>query len=115
MTVSASAVTSRPYIPAMASLSAPITPFIPITPKTRWHCSAYDVLTERGTAASCIRPGCSSVRSNPEHGCVCFEREPGADDEPGPPARVSLSGVWTVRDSTVQRLPAIVVPVQWAT
>jgi len=43
-----------------------------------------------------------------------FVREPGADDEPGPPAGVLLGGMWTVDDSTGQRLPVGAVPVQWA-
>ena len=81
---------------------------------TCWHCSAYAGLTGQGTPALCKRPECSHVRANPERGCVCFEREPGADDEPGPPAGAKVSGVWTVEDSTAQRVPAEVVPVRWA-
>lgn len=52
-----------------------------------WHCRAYAGLTGQGSAAVCRdRSGAVSVRTNPEQGCSFWEREPGADDEPGPPA-----------------------------
>ena len=87
------------------------------TPNPRhpcWHCSAYAGLTGQGTAALCKRPECSHVRANPECGCVCFEREPGADDELWPPAGLSLSTAWSVDDSTAQRMRVAAVRVQWA-
>ncbi len=50
-----------------------------------WHCTAYAGLTGQGTVAICTRPGCCRARSDPAIGCVRWEREPGSDDEAGPP------------------------------
>jgi hypothetical protein len=50
-----------------------------------WHCRYFEAMTYRGIVALCSNPACSRVRSSPEHGCSCWEREPGSDDEPGPP------------------------------
>lgn len=50
-----------------------------------WHCNRFVRMLYEGTAAQCSREHSSKVRSQPETGCSAFEREPGADDEPGPP------------------------------
>jgi len=34
------------------------------------------------SAALCKRRGACRVRALPQDGCSCYEREPGADDEP---------------------------------
>lgn len=54
-------------------------------PRPCWHCTAFDGMTNQGTCALCRRPGCARVRSLPALGCCAWEREPGTDDEPGPP------------------------------
>ena len=97
--MSAIAVTSQSSIPAMSSHSAPI------TPKTCWHRSTYDGLTERGTAALRTWPGCNRVRSTSQTACVCFKRVPGADDEPDAQAKAALSGVVTVDELTAWGVP----------
>ena len=43
-----------------------------------------------GSAAYCLQPNACKVRSNPLSGCSAFVREPGADDESGPPSSDSL-------------------------
>jgi hypothetical protein len=53
-------------------------------PETRcWHCSYFEALVYGGTAAQCRIAGGPRIRSAPRIGCAFFEREPGADDEPG--------------------------------
>lgn len=44
-------------------------------------CHYFAGWTAQGTAAECIHPACCRVRSGPEDGCSCWEREPGADGE----------------------------------
>lgn len=44
-------------------------------------CHYWAGWTAQGTAALCAHPRCSRVRSTPEGGCCCWEREPGSDDE----------------------------------
>lgn len=53
-------------------------------PHPCWHCHHYVAMLICGAAACSLRLG-PRVRSQPERGCASFEREPGADDEPGPP------------------------------
>jgi hypothetical protein len=48
-----------------------------------WHCRYFDGMNPPGVNARCSRPGGNRVRSQPESGCSGWEREPGADDEPG--------------------------------
>jgi hypothetical protein len=38
-----------------------------------------------GSAARCSLPNAPRVRSMPSGGCAFWLREPGTDDEPGPP------------------------------
>lgn len=52
-----------------------------------WHCHHYVAMLACGAASCSLQLG-PRVRSQPERGCSAFEREPGADDEPGPPAGV---------------------------
>ncbi len=51
------------------------------TPRACRHCHYFDGWTAQDTCAFCANSGCSRVRTQPELGCSCFEREPGADDE----------------------------------
>jgi hypothetical protein len=51
-----------------------------------WHCTQYAGTAAGGSAALCSLPGGPRVRATPSAGCSAFEREVGADDEPGPPA-----------------------------
>jgi hypothetical protein len=50
-----------------------------------WHCRRYGGLSDSAYYTRCTAPLHSVTQANPWHGCSCFEREPGADDEPGPP------------------------------
>ena len=79
-----------------------------------WHCNAYDGLTAQGTAALCKRPGGTRVQASPESGCAFWERKPGTDDEPGPPAGRSISTPWTAADSTGAGRAVVTPPVEWA-
>ena len=51
-----------------------------------WHCQHWGGWAHGGPHSYCRRPGCSPVQAIPERGCAYWVREPGADDEPGPPA-----------------------------
>lgn len=55
--------------------------------KPCWHCHWFDGMTAQDTAALCSNKTCPRVRSQPENGCCSWEREPGSDDESGPPFR----------------------------
>jgi hypothetical protein len=55
------------------------------TPRPCWHCRYFGSMLYAGSAAACACPGAARVRSMPVNGCSGFEREVGADDEPGPP------------------------------
>jgi len=69
-----------------------------------WHCTQFLGMLYEGTAAHC-RVG-PAVRSMPANGCSAFERAPGADDEPGPPA---ANGARSTLPATVT-----LAPVAWA-
>ncbi len=56
------------------------------SPQACWHCTHFQALVYRGTAARCPRAGRPSIQAAPTSGCVFWEREVGADDEAGPPA-----------------------------
>lgn len=58
----------------------------PGTARPCWHCDGYAGLTVSGCHARCVRGGRLHIQGAPRTGCVFWEREPGADDEPGPPA-----------------------------
>ncbi len=51
-----------------------------------WHCQSFGGLVYQGTAARCLRQGGTPIAAQPRYGCAFWVREPGADDEPGPPA-----------------------------
>lgn len=50
-----------------------------------WACANFDGIAPGNRSALCRLPNASRVRAMPEHGCACWVREPGVDDEPGPP------------------------------
>jgi hypothetical protein len=50
-----------------------------------WHCHQFDRMV--GSASRCFIGGQVRIEAMPARGCSSWEREPGADDEPGPPAR----------------------------
>ena len=68
-----------------------------------WHCTAFGGMVF-GPHARCVLVGVS-IQASPAGGCAFWQREVGADDEPGPPAS-ARGGV----------LIAVVqpVPVEWA-
>lgn len=63
-----------------------ITPAQPAPATPCWHCTAFAGMLYEGSAAACAIPSGPRVRSHPATGCAFYAREPGADDEPGPPA-----------------------------
>lgn len=51
-----------------------------------WHCAHWGGFDNSGTNAVCRhRVPAVHIRALPVHGCAFFTREPGVDDEPGPP------------------------------
>ena len=52
-------------------------------PAKCWHCRHFVALVYEGTAALCTLPNGPRVIAQPARGCSGFQREPGADDEPG--------------------------------
>lgn len=54
-----------------------------------WHCEQFAGMDYQGTVARCNLTNGPRVRSDPTTGCSSWVREPGTDDEPGPP-------VWSV-------------------
>jgi hypothetical protein len=72
-------------------------------------------MTGQGSAALCSLAGASRVRASPASGCVCWEREPGSDDEPGPPGEQPVAiEVWKPWDRQAQPMQAKPAPVSWA-
>ena len=53
------------------------------TPQVCWHCRHFLALVYQGTAAKCALP--PGIQAMPDSGCAFWEREVGADDEPGRP------------------------------
>ena len=58
------------------------------SPQACWHCTHYMALVYQGSAARCRRGG---IKAMPERGCAFWEREVGADDEPGPPVSADVA------------------------
>jgi hypothetical protein len=50
-----------------------------------WHCTHFAGMLYADSAATCASPSGPPVRSIPGGGCVKWERQPGADEEPGRP------------------------------
>ena len=67
----------------MAHATSHFSPWQPQRPC--WHCVRFDGLGPDGSVAYCALARAARVRSRPADGCSAFEREVGADDEPGPP------------------------------
>ena len=82
-------------------------------PRPCWHCHHFAALVYQGTAALCMSGSGPRVRSGPAHGCSGWEREPGADDEPGPPSHGTAA---PGRHVSIGRAPGAVQaqPVRWA-
>ena len=74
-----------------------------------WHCRFFGALLYGGTAARCTLPCACKVMALPATGCAFWEREPGADDEPGPPTSSGEVGQLKSR-----RDPPARPPVAWA-
>ena len=73
----------------MSTMYAPSRPFT--LERACWFCHHFGGMLFEGSAAGCRHPRCCRVRSDPATGCVCFEREPGCDDDPDHvPAGVSI-------------------------
>jgi hypothetical protein len=54
-------------------------------PQPCWSCQHFVAMIHGGSAARCGRPGVTPVHAGPGSGCAFHDREPGSDDEPGPP------------------------------
>lgn len=50
-----------------------------------WHCRYFDGMASGGSAALCAALDTARLRSSAVNGCSQWEREPGSDDESGPP------------------------------
>jgi hypothetical protein len=74
-----------------------------------WSCVWFGRMVYGGSAAWCNLANGPRVQAGPWEGCSAWEREPGADDEPGPPACLEA-----VQASAVRQFEAAVVPVAWA-
>ena len=70
-----------------------------------WHCQHFGAMIYAGTAAWCARPGAAPVIATPARGCAYWGREPGADDEPGPPPPRDAARVRQAINSASQRTP----------
>ena len=79
-----------------------------------WHCTHFIALVYQGTAARCARADKQSIQAAPTTGCAFWQREPGVDDEPGPPAGASFSSPWTAADATAARMLPPFEQVRWA-
>lgn len=55
------------------------------TDRPCWHCTHWGGWAWEGPAGRCTRPNSAAVQAIPERGCAYWTREPGADDESGPP------------------------------
>jgi hypothetical protein len=64
-----------------------------------WHCTHFQALVYRGTAARCALP--PGIRAMPDRGCAFWKREVGADDEPGPPVSEDVACRSMVLDQPV--------------
>jgi len=65
-----------------------------------WFCRSFERMVYGGTAARCTIDGRVRIEAAPARGCAFWQREPGSDDEPGPPT-IELH-----RDPTPQRRTA---------
>jgi hypothetical protein len=74
-----------------------------------WHCTHFDRMLYGGSAAWCSMANGPRVQAGPRDGCSAWERVPGSDDEPGPPACRDAD-----QASAVRQFVAPVVPLQWA-
>jgi hypothetical protein len=52
-------------------------------PRPCWFCHHFDGMACEGSAARCLRGGFLRISAQAAEGCAFWEREPGADDEPG--------------------------------
>ena len=64
-----------------------------------WHCTHFLALVYQDTAAKCALP--PGIRAMPERGCAFWEREVGADDEPGPPVTADVPRRLVAKDQPV--------------
>jgi hypothetical protein len=70
-----------------------------------WHCAHFEAMVYCGSAALCTLPNGPRVRAMPQSGCAAFDREPGADDETGPPASRAEREPYRVKHIEAVRSP----------
>ena len=65
-----------------------------------WHCHLFERMVYAGTAARCTVGGHVRIEAVPARGCSAWQREVGADDEPGPLAVLLDVSAIVARPST---------------
>lgn len=73
-----------------------------------WTCTAFVRMVYAGSAARCGIDGGHRVQAHPASGCAFFQREPGTDDEDGPPAGQAEQAM--LKPAVVQAPPVAWVP-----
>jgi len=58
-----------------------------------WHCVSFERMVYAGSAARCGLAGGHRVQAQPASGCAFWLREPGTDDEDGPPVGLDTQAV----------------------
>lgn len=71
---------------ALTPVLVHITPSAPAAERPCWHCQRFGGLVYQDTAARCLREAGVAIVAQPRYGCAFWVREPGSDDEPGPPS-----------------------------
>jgi len=82
------------------------TPFPPAPLRRCWHCTSFAGLMSTGSHIQYCRTAWLSVHAASWGGCALWQREVGADDEPGP---LTANGVRSTLQATVS-----LAPVAWA-
>lgn len=77
---------------SMSDMHSHSTP--PILSGPCWQCVSFQGMAYQGSVALCRLSGGPRVRSSPATGCSAFDREPGTDDEPGPPGGMPAVHAW---------------------
>ncbi len=72
-----------------------------------WQCHHFGAMVYAGTAARCFIGNRTRIEAAPARGCAFWQREPGTDDEPGPPMVDCVPPV-------LAGLPGVAPAVEWA-
>jgi len=77
-----------------------VTPSQTSTLRPCWHCTSFAGIASDGSHTKCCQRGRLSLQAAPSVGWAFWQREVGADDEPGPPA---ANGARSTQQVTVTR------------